>query len=437
MTLFTWLIILLLVLVNALYVAAEFAAVGVRKSRIQQLAQEGNPLARGLLPILQDGVRLDRYIAACQIGITISSLVLGAYGQATLAVAWSPLFQRLGGLQETAANSVAAIVVLVFLTAFQVILGELIPKSLALQFPTQTALYTVLPMRASLVLLSWFIAVLNGSGIAILKLLGVPHVGHRHIHSPEEIVMLIAESRDGGLLEEDEHQRLRQALQLTQRTARQIMVPRRFVKALDADTPLDEAVRLVIDSPYTRLPVYQGSIDNVIGMLHTKDLVTAYVEQNGLTAMEDALRPIVTAPATVTAERLLTLMRERRTHQVIVVDEFGGVEGLVTLEDVLAEMLGDTGDEFKAVDQPQPERLPDGRVRLPGMLRVDQAAAWMGTLWEGDADTVGGHVVEVLGHLPGVGERVAIDGVEVEVERISDSLIASLLIAPVLSEEVS
>jgi putative hemolysin len=430
MTLFTWLVILALIAVNALYVAAEFAAVSVRRSKLRQLADEGNLAARRLLPALQDAATLDRYVAACQIGITLSSLVLGAFGQATLARELTPLFTRWGGLQDTVAQSTAAIVVLVGLTVLQVILGELVPKSLALQYSTQTALATVTPMRWSLTFFSWFIALLNGSGIAILKWLRVPYGGHRHIHSPEEIVLLIAESRDGGLLEADEHHRLHEALHLTTRTAGELMVPRRYITAIDIDTPLEEVLREVGEGPYTRVPVYRDSLDNVIGIIHAKDLMLRYFSPSGLTALDEVMRTPVFVPENVSAERLLTTLREERSHQALVVDEYGGVEGLVTLEDVLTELLGEIGDEFKA-DQPEPEMLPDGRVRLPGLLHLDGVEHWTGISWVGDAATVGGYVTEVLGHIPAVGECTTIDGVGVEVERMENHAVLSVLITPV------
>lgn len=188
MSLSVWLVIASLILINALYVAAEFAAVGVRRGQVRQLVQEGHRLAKRLLPILNDASRLDTYIAACQIGITFSSLILGAYGQATLARDLAPVFQSWGNMQAVAAQSTSAGAVLIFLTALQVIFGELVPKSIALQYPLQLALYTFLPMRWSLMLYSWFIGILNGSGMFLLKLLGVSSSGHRHIHSPEEMI---------------------------------------------------------------------------------------------------------------------------------------------------------------------------------------------------------------------------------------------------------
>ena len=272
------LVIAALLLVNALYVAAEFAAVSVRRSRLHQLAEDGNPFAAWLLPIVESPAALDRYIAACQIGITISSLVLGAYAQATLAVWLAPYLAALGGLQEVVAESTSTIVVLLALTVAQVVFAELVPKSVALQYPTQTSLYTLIPMVASQWVYRPFIKWLNGSGLLILRLLGAPHQTHRHIHSPDEIELLIAESRDGGLLEPDEHRRLQRALRLNLRQARQLMVPRKRISAISIDTPLNEVVSVVAQSPYSRLPVYRGSLDNIVGILRTKDLVRWFVE---------------------------------------------------------------------------------------------------------------------------------------------------------------
>ncbi|MEW5930641.1 MAG: hemolysin family protein [Gemmatimonadota bacterium] len=428
MSVLPWLVIAVLIALTGLYVAAEFAAVSVRRSRIRQKAEQGDAQALRVLPVLDDPARLDNYIAACQVGITLTSLVVGAYAQATIAVQLRPLFQEWGGLSEAAARSTSTVVVLVGLTVFAMVLGELIPKSVALQFPTRTALVTSLPMAWSLAVFSGSIRFLNGSGALVLRLFGAHHAGHRHIHSPEEIDLLIAESRDGGLLEPDEQRRLRRALQLGIRPARHLMVPRPQIAAVEAGTPMPELVRTVSESPYTRLPVYRGTIDNVVGMLHTRDLFTRYLEGR-TTTVEELLRPILIVHESVTADRLLTLMRERRSHQAIVADEFGGVAGLVTLEDVLTEVMGDVADEFKS-DEPRPERLPDGRVRLPGFLRVDEAEPWIGVCLVGEADTVGGRVVEELGHLPEPGDRVTVDGVELEVEEVTNHAVASVIATP-------
>ncbi|MBC7544416.1 MAG: HlyC/CorC family transporter [Candidatus Sericytochromatia bacterium] len=423
------LVIALLIVINAFYVAAEFASVSVRRTRIQQLAEAGNPTAARLLPILQDGRRLDEYLAVCQIGITLASLILGAFGEVTVGAALGERLQAWAGLTHATAHSIGAVVVLVILTALQVVLGELVPKTVAMQLPVETALITLRPMLWSATLLSWFNAMLNGSGMVILKLLGIPNSGHRHVHSVDEIDMLIVESSDGGKLESDERHRLHRALRLGNLTARQLMVPRTRIQAIAADTPWDEAVAQVIASPYTRLPVYRDTIDNVVGLIHTKDMALAVVSGRVPTTLTAIMRPLTFVPQGVPGDDLLTTLRRHRSQQVIVADEYGGVAGLVAFQDVIGELLGEMADEFKA-DQAQVERLADGRIRLPGLLRLDDVEPWIGTVWTGEAITVGGHVVQVLGHIPVPGEQLEIDGVAVEVEAVANNAVVSLLIVP-------
>jgi putative hemolysin len=424
-------VIAFLILVNAVYVAAEFAAVSVRRSRIQQLAADGNPLAAWLLPVLQSPAALDRHIAACQIGITLSSLVLGAYAQGTVAVWLRPSFEGLAGMQEVAAQSTSAVVVLLVLTVAQVIFAELVPKSLALQYPTQTAMYTLVAMIPSLWIYRPFIKWLNGTGLLVLRALGAPQHGHRHIHSPEEIELLFAESRDGGLLEPDEHLRLQRALRLNLRQAKQLMVPRRRISAINIDTPLTDVISIVAQSPYSRLPVHRGSLDNIVGVLHTKDLVRWLVNNGTNAPVASLMRPVTSVHESVTADKVLRHMRERRSHQALVVDEFGGTAGLLTLEDVLSEVLGDVGDEFKPGD-PVAERLPDGRTRVPGSMTVDDTATLLRTTWDTDATTVGGLVTAALGHLPLAGEKVVIGEYDFEVERVAERAVESVLARRIL-----
>jgi putative hemolysin len=416
-------VILLLILVNALYVAAEFAAVSVRRSRVQQQAEEGNALARRLLPYVTDGHKLDRFVATCQIGITLSSLVLGAYGQTVLPPLLVPLFESWGGMQEVAAQSASIIAILVVLTVSQMVLGELVPKSLALQFPTPVALYTILPMQWSIRMLSWLIAVLNGSGHAILRLLGVRHTGHVHIHTPEEIAYLIAESREGGLFEADEHARLREALRLGVTSVNEVMVPRTGILGIRANAPFPEMLRIAEESPYTRLPVFEGTLDHVIGYVHVQDIV-----RGALTGGEPPpLRPILVLPDRMTLERLLERLRAERQHMALISDEYGGTAGLVTIGDVLDEIMGGVADEFKPAD-PSPEELPDGRVRLPGSLRLHAAAELLGADWEGESSTVGGFVAECLGRVPRVGEELVIRDVHLEIESMAGRKVGAVLV---------
>jgi CBS domain containing-hemolysin-like protein len=428
-------IIGVLILLTALYVAAEFAAVGARRGRLRRLADDGNLLAARLVPVLESPQELDRYIAASQVGITLSSLILGAYAQNTLAPRVAPLFEGVGGLNAESALSTAAVVVLLVLTVLAMILGELVPKSLALQNPTRTALVTVLPMQWSLRLFAPSIAMLNGSGILLLKLLGVASTGHRHVHSPEEIELLIAESRDGGLLEPLEQVRLHRALRLGLRTARQLMVPRERLAAVEASTPFGEVLRLVATSPYSRLPVYRGSLDRVIGILHTKDVVLDYIGEQPRASVATLLRPIVRVRETMPADRLLAFLRERRRHHALVEDDDGRISGLITLEDVLAELLGSVSDEFKAA-QVRAILLSDGRVRIPGVMRLDQAAPVLGA-WRGGSENVASYIAAALGRVPETGERVTVDDVEIEIEVVEAGVIASVIVDPQPGSEQS
>ncbi|HET6494657.1 MAG TPA: hemolysin family protein [Thermoleophilia bacterium] len=347
----SWFVIAALLLANALYVAAEFAAVGARRHQIRLLARDGNRRAAWVLPIVEDTTRLDRYVAACQIGITFSSLVLGAFSQATLARDLKPLFVSLGDFSAVGAQTAAALVVLIALTTLQVVLGELLPKSLALQFPTRSLLLTVPAMRASLRLMAWSIWLLNGSGLLVLNLLRAPRLSHRHIHSPEEIDLLIAESRDGGLLEPDEQRRLHQALRLSMYPVSRVMVPHDHVVAVDADSPFETIVATVAGTAYTRLPVYRGDRQNIVGLLRTKEVALAAITRGDAARLDDVLQPIVTVAASTRADELLTILRERHSQQAIVLDDGGGMAGLVTVEDVLEEVFGEVSDEFKGGDE--------------------------------------------------------------------------------------
>ena len=427
-------VILLLISLTALYVAAEFAAVGARRSRIRRMAEDGHPLAARILPVLEDPRQLDRYIAASQVGITLSSLILGAYAQAILAPRAAPLLMHLWDLDEHRASQLAAGTLLVVLTILSVILGELVPKAIALQFPTQTALFTVIPMRWSLRAFAWLIALLNGSALMILRALRLPTTSHRHVHSPEEIALLIAESRDGGLLEPQEQVRLHRALRLGLRNARQLMVPRARLVALDVATPMEDVLRVTATSPYSRLPVYRQTLDDIVGILHTKDVVLHFIDHGASGSLAALVRPLPRVPETMPADRLLAFLRERRSHQAIVVDAAGHVAGLITLEDVLGELIGNVADEFKG-QRLLPIRLTDGRVRLPGEFPMDRARLWVDGAWPEHGGTVADFVVRQIGRVPEPGEKLTVAGLPVEIEAVEYWSIASLIVTPPLEDE--
>lgn len=422
-----------LISANALYVAAEFAVVGARASRIAQFAERGSAMAARLLPIVLDTRSLDRYIAACQIGITVSSLVLGAFGQATIGLALGGTLITRFGLDEVAAYGLSATLVLVLLTSSQVILGELIPKTVALQYPARTAIYTFLPMRWSLWLFHPFINLLNGSGNAVLRAFGgSPDASHRHLHSPDEIEMLVRESGKGGVLDASDSVRLREALRLGRRTARQLMVPRRAIAALDLDQPVEELLRQVHAAPFTRLLVHRGDIDEVHGFVHVKDVASAVAAGDALPSLDAMVRPLLAVPGALKIDRVLGQLRERRARLALVVDEFGGIEGLISLDDVIREVIGGMSDEFKAGGEFAAETLAPGRWRLPGRLPVDEAAEALGLRGgllpgaDSDAETLAGWLLERFDEVPVVGQSIEVAGMRYAVERMDGAAIAAV-----------
>ena len=427
-------VVALLILVNALYVAAEFAVVGARASRIQHFAERGSRLAARLLPIMLDTAARDRYIAACQIGITVSSLVLGAFGQATIGLALGATLIERFRLDAVTAYGMSATLVLVFLTATQVVLGELIPKTVALQYPAHTAIYTFLPMGLSLTLFRPFISLLNGSGNIVLRLFGGnPDASHRHLHSPEEIELLVRDSHKGGLLKASDSARLKMALRLGRRTARQLMVPRRQIAALDLDEPFEDLLVAIDASPFTRLLVHRGHLDQIYGFLHVKDLAAA-LAAGPVDSIDSLVRPLLAIPAGLKIDRVLAQLRERRARIALLVDEFGGIEGLISLEDVIRELIGSLSDEFKADSELAAKKLEDGRWRLPGRLPLDEFVKWASadcdpSFWQQcEAETLAGWLFECFDRVPSTGQKLEAGGLRFEVECMNGPTITSVIV---------
>ena len=395
----------LLIFFNGLYVAAEFATVSARRTRIVQLASDGNRLARMLLPIVEDSKALDNYVAACQIGITISSLVLGAYGQSTVAVVLAALLVSLGGMAEAAAFSISATVVLILLTTLQVILGELFPKSVGLIYPEKLALLTVIPLKWSLVLFRPLIWLFNGSGNLILKAIGVDYAeGHSHVHSPEEIEMLVSASHEGGLLHEQEQQLLRNAFRLRVLVARQIMVPRTRMVVAPVQSTVDELIDIACQAGFSRIPLYGPTIDDLIGFVHIKDLFRLRLA--GQQNPKEAIREIIYVPETLPIIDVWLRLNNNRQYLAIVFDEYGGVAGLITFEDLIEEIFGELQDEFDH-ELPLISSDKDGRIHLRGDLLVTDVNEYLELeLPDDEADTLGGLVFSELGRLPKVGDLI-------------------------------
>lgn len=424
-------VIILLLFINALYVAAQFSAVIVKRPRIEKMAEDGHYMARMLLPVISDSRKLDNYVSTCQMGITVASLILGAFGEARIAVHIVPLFVRLGGFKTVAAHSASAVIVLISLSVVQMLFGEFVPKTLALQYGRTIALYTIIPLKWSQFIFSWFILILNGTGIGVLKILGVPVVRQRHIHSPEEIDFLITESHEGGVLEPDEHKRLHKALSLSGRQVRHLMVPRAHMCVINSNESLKDVIKKISSSPYSRLPVYSETVDNITGILHVKEAIAKYLNKEEIKSIKEILRPVLFIPENMRADRLMKIFREEYSEMAVVVDEFGGVAGIITIEDLMTEVLGYISDEFKDV-KVKYENLSDGRIRIKGSVsaHIDEIAWITGLTWKGESITIGGQIIEVLGRIPEEGENIYIDGVKIKIEKVNKNTIESLIIKP-------
>ena len=394
-------IVLLLILVmvgfNALYVGAEFATVGSRRSRVQESAERGSEKATGLLAILRDPKRLDNYVAACQIGITLSSLVAGAYGQAQLV----PLFEEQFG---SASRAIAVVVVLLFITALQVVLGELLPKTVALRYPETLAIATLTPMRISQWLLRPLVAVFNGSAFAIMRRLGlnIDH-SHSHVHSPTELAGLYRDSAAGGLIDSDEREMLTGALSVTNRVVREIMTPRRRLVTIEASTPIADALAELSASPYSRFPVTEDG-EEIVGLVTLRQLFLANEKGTAATVADVAEEPMVVGEV-FEVPPLMNVFAQQGIHVAVVVNEFGSIAGLVTREDAIEEVLGEFSDEFD--DEPDPITLTGTAVSVRGdvLLKVLNERFEL-ALPADRADTVSGYVWHHLGRLPAVGDTV-------------------------------
>ena len=388
-----------LILLNAFFVAAEYGLVTARRTRIQELEQQGNRRARAVLQIVSDP---PRFIAAMQLGVTGTSLGIGALGEQALARAFDPIL----------ASVIAFAFAFLIITFLHVVVGELVPKGVALGHSETTALAVSAPVRGFFVLLKPLIWVLQRSSEMILRALGLqPPGGEMEVYSEAELKMLLSRSTEEGELEQQEQEMLYKVFDFADKEVSAVMVPRPEVVALSIDLPPEEALAAVIESPYTRYPVYRGSMEEVVGILHVRDLFSALVDR-GIAGvdLEGLLRPPHVVPETKDLAALLTEFRRTNQHMAIVVDEYGDLEGIVTLEDLLEEIVGEIEDEFDLPDE-SIERLPDGRMRIDGTFPIDDFnEQFQRSLPIEDYHTMGGYVFGLLGRAPEVGDEIQSDG---------------------------
>ena len=442
-----------LVVANAFFVAAEFALVSVRRTRIDQLAAEGNHSAGLLQRALRD---LNRQIGASQVGITVVSLLLGSTGEKVL----EPLFLhglQLVGMPEKLLGltrfGVALALAYFIMTAMHVILGEQLPKIIAIQKAETTGLLIVRPMLLFTRLCTPLVWILTNSVNFLLARIGLHATDeHGQVHSPEEFKSLFQQSREGGELSKTESEILHRVLRFSDLTAGEVMVPRVEMKGVPLEMTRSELSSLIRGAPHTRTPVYNGSMDDVVGIVHLKDLVRFEAElqaedvQKPSGADEDAgarpvkmmpwVREAMRVPETVTIDKMLVEFKKRRQQMAIVIDEYGGTAGLITMGDLLEQAFGDVHDEF---DTPEPGIAPreDGRIQLPGRTLIDEINERFSVGFRDDeSDTVAGLIQDVLGRPAIVGDEVEINGAHLRVEEVDRLRIMQVtLLLPPQSEE--
>ena len=403
-----------LILLNAFFVAAEYGLVTARRTRIVELHHQGNRRARDVLRITSDP---GRFIAAMQLGVTLTSLGIGALGETALRKAFDPWMATL----------VAILLAYLILSFFHVVLGELVPKGVALSHAERTALWVSGPVRAFLTVFNPFIWVLRSATNAVLRLLRVdPSLEERDALSEAELRMIISRSTQQGEIEREEQQMIDKVFVFGDKDAADVMVARPDVIALSVALSPQDALEAVLDSPYTRYPIYRDTLDDIFGVLHVRDLFSAVAAQErglGQAKLESLLRPAYIVPETKDLASLLQEFRRQSNHFAVVVDEYGAMVGICTLEDLLEEIVGEIEDEFD-VPEEQIEQLDDDTYRIDGMFPIEDFNERFGTdLPDEDFHTLAGFVFGQLGRAPEPGDDVAYDGLRFDVLEVQGNRI--------------
>jgi CBS domain containing-hemolysin-like protein len=429
--LFAVVIILLLVLANGLFVAAEFAIVGATRASIEHQAAQGNRLARRVAYILEEPRRQDRYIATTQIGISIASLGLGMYGEHVLAEWIAPWLEPYDDNPWIAAHALASGIAVAILTYLHIVIGEMVPKALALQSADDTVLYVSPVIEALELALKPLVVALNATGNALLRVVGVhrQEVEAERYHTPEELEFIVKESQEGGMLRGEAGRILRELFEFGDLTAAQAMVPRVRLVGIPVETEVDELRQVVRTHPHTRYPVYTGDLDHIVGSVHIKALLRHFIAGRSVTARD--ARPVPHIPATMAMDDVLAAMRRHSAQMAVVMDEYGGTAGLVTIEDLFEEVVGEIEEGRQRVPI---VREPDGRLLVRGTVRLKDVGEKIGIALEhADVQSVSGLVLTELGR-PAAGRDVVIwNGLRVEVKSIAGLGVGEAIVTKVAS----
>ena len=405
--------VLLLILGNAVFVAAEYALVSVRRTRLDELSEKGSPGARTALKLLDEPTR---FIGVIQLAITIFGILTGAIGEPLISHFFDPIMPK----------GVAFALSFLILTYFSVTLGELIPKAAALQVSEPLAVIIARPLDLLATVLWPLVWVLQRTAELGTRALGMNIAPAGALaHNEEDIRRILAGAEEAGVIAEQEEEMLYKIFDFAEKEATNVMVPRPEVVALSAEMSPEDALAAVIDSPYTRYPVYRGSLDTVIGILHVRDLFSA-VHENLPVRLEELLRPVHIVPETKDLAALLAEFRKANQHMAVVVDEYGQTQGIVTLEDLLEEIVGEIEDEYDLPDE-SVERIDETTIRIDGTFPIDDFNEEFGQqLDQEDFHTMAGFVFGLLGRAPEVGDRIEVPGLAFEVVDVAGTRIERL-----------
>jgi len=416
-------LVVLLVVANAFFVAAEFALVSARRSRIDQMASEGDRLAKAVQAAMKN---LNRYISATQLGITLASLGLGWIGEPALAGLMDRALGAFGirppaAALHTVAGATTAFIVITFL---HIVLGELTPKAIALVKAEGVSRYLVVPLMIFAKVMSPAISVLYGAANVLLRRLGIsPQSDAHHVHSPEELRLLVMQARAHGTLDETDSAMLAGVFDFHEKKAYDVMRPRTEVAALDIESTAEEVWAVVRRERYSRYPVYRDTLDDVLGVFLAKDLWLHDGKQPF--ALKDFVRTALYVPSSKPAERVLDDLRKTRAQMAVVLDEYGGTAGILTIEDLVEEVVGDITDEYDFASRTAV--IMDGVLELAGSLSlVDVRSDYGLAIPEGDWTTLGGYAFGRLGRLPKIGDRVEFPGGELEIIALEGRRVAGL-----------
>ncbi len=428
-------LVLILVLLNAFFVAAEFAIVKVRESQIEIKAQSGNPLAKISKGILKN---LNAYLSATQLGITLASLALGWVGEEAASQLVQRLFHSMGlDMTSQTINGIAIAIAFIMITTLHIVLGEQVPKTLAISSPEKATYFVTLPLRAFYVIFRPLIWVLNSTSIVILRIFGVnTSSNHTDEHSAQELKMLLEKGKEQGVIEQEEHELIENVFHFNETTVRQIMIPRTKMVALEVSASDEKILELIHKEGFSRMPVFKEVIDDVVGIISTKDILKM-VSRGESIVLSNYLKPAYFIPDTKRINDLMKDFQKKRLHMAIVLDEFGGTSGIVTMEDIIEELVGEIRDEDDEDEKPLIEKINEKEFIVSGVTSLmDLNDQLRHPLPEGDDfETIAGLMNFIFERIPDDGDEKEFGGYHFTVLKMGNKIAESVRIIELLRDD--